>query len=309
MKKTTLTKLIAFIIAFMLLFTFVACNKNKTNSEIVDREGKSITLPEKVDRIISMAPSITKTLVHLGIGDKIVGCDAYSAGIEGLPSDIIKDFDIMSPATEKIASLSPDIVFATGMSVVGDADPFKPLKDLGIIVTFIPSSTSIAAIKEDIRFIGKATKMDAKVEPIIKEMEDTINKIITTIGENKCNTNVYFEIAPSPNPFSFGKNTFLNEIIELLGAKNIYGDQEQPWVAVSAESLLSKNPDVIFTNVNYIDNPIEEIKARAGFDVISAVANNKIYQIDTNSSSQANEFITIAMLQMAKLLYPNLTFA
>jgi iron complex transport system substrate-binding protein len=74
----------------------------------------------------------------------------------------------------------------------------------------------------------------------------------------------------------------------------------------SAESIIERNPDVIITNVNYIDDPIGEIKSRPGFNHINAVINNRVYQIDTDSSVRPSQNIILAVRQMAHAVYPEL---
>ena len=47
-----------------------------------DRSGAAITLPDNVETVISMAPSITQTLMDLGCTDQIIALDANSAKME-----------------------------------------------------------------------------------------------------------------------------------------------------------------------------------------------------------------------------------
>lgn len=331
MKNINIKKLCTVVIALMLIFSLAACNNNKempqssdtmTQTEspapsltpsstpeaepttITDREGKMITIPEKIDTIISMAPSITETLIHMGLGDKLVAVDKYSVGIEGLPENL-PVYDIMAPDTESITALKPDIIFATGMSKANGDDPFKPLTDLGVFMTYIPSATSIDGIKEDIRFICQITHNSDKADSIIVEMEKEISEILSKIGNEKNGKTVYFEIAAAPSMYSFGKGTFLNEIIELLGAKNVLADMDS-WVSVSEEVVIDKNPEIIFTNVDYIEEPVKEITDRTGWNVITAVKDKAVYQVSKNASSRPNEYVTVAIKEMATALYPDL---
>ena len=135
-------------------------------------------------------------------------------------------------------------------------------------------------------------------------MKSQINEIAEKSKNIKQKKTVYFEISPAPSLYSFGNSTFLNEMIELVGAENIFKD-ENGWLAASAESIIDKNPDVILTNVDYIDNPIQEIKSREGFENINAVKNNQVYLIDKNSSSRPSQHIIKALNEMAKAIYPN----
>ena len=93
-------------------------------------------------------------------------------------------------------------------------------------------------------------------------------------------------------------------MIEIVGAENIFKD-EKGWTSPSAESVIDRNPDVILTNVNYIDNPVEEIKSREGCQNITAVKDNQVYLIDKNSSSRPSQHIIKALNEMAKAIYPD----
>lgn len=305
--------------SIFLIFSLAACgNKNdskelnnsesnsKTEEKIIDREGNEITLPENTEKIISLAPSITETLVNLGLAENIVAVDTYSLDIEGINKEL-PVFDILNPDAENIINLNPDIILGTGMAKVDGADPFAPMVEAGTFVSVIPTPSNIEGILEDIAFIGKVTKTEEKANKIIESYSSEIEKIINKIqdsGKNEGLT-VYFETSPAPYSYSFGKNTFLNDMLNLLNVKNIFEEQEG-WLSVSEEQILDKNPSVILTNSDYMENPIKEIKERAGWNVIDAIKNDRVYLIPSNVSSRANENSIIAFKEMAKAFYPDL---
>ncbi len=271
---------------------------------IIDREGNELVIPAEVNSIISLAPSITETLIDLGLGDKIVGIDTYSAEEVGLSEDVVQ-FDILAPDVETIATLQPDMIFVSGMSKATSDDPLAAAKDLGITVTYIPTSNSLAGIKEDITFLGEATHTTERAAEINADFDARIaeinEKIATVDAEPRT---VYFEIGPSPNLYSFGKGVFLDEILTMLNTTNIFGEQES-WIAVTEEEIFARNPQVIFTNT-YLEDPITELVARDGWNSLDAVKNNQVFQVDIKTSSQANEFVVLAIEEMAKALYPDL---
>lgn len=279
-------------------------DKEQSAQTVTDREGNTIIIPENVQKIISMASATTQTLVHLGLSDKIVAVDDYSALIDGLPEGL-PTYDMMTPDTESIAALLPDLIFVTEISLANGNDPFATVKALGVQIVYIPSPESIAEIKEDIRFIAEVTKTQDKAQDIILEMEAEIADITSKIKGHESRKTVLFEIAAAPYIYSGGTGTYLNEMIETLGVLNILSDQNG-WLSVSEEIVFDKNPDYIFTNVDYIENPVQEIKDRNGWNVISAVKNDAVYLVNTNSSSRPNEYITVAMREMAKAIYPDL---
>lgn len=295
------------IITIFITLATVGCHKQeKAEIElpVIDRAGNEIVIPEVTDRIISMAPSHTEILKELGLEDKIIAADTQTQNYGMLSEDFIY-FDMMTPDAEQIIALEPDIIFVSGMSIAGTDDPFASIVDAGICVAYIPSSESIEGVYEDIMFIAQALEVTDKGQDIIDSMKTKIEEyqeIAQTISEEDKKT-VYFEIAAAPTIYSFGKGTFLNELIEVIGGKNVLADQEG-WLSVSEENVLAMNPDVILTNVNYIDAPIEEILSRPGWDAIAAIENKEVYYIDSKVSALPNHNIVQAMEAIAKAVYP-----
>lgn len=272
----------------------------------MDRAGAPITLPAKVERIVSMAPSTTEILIDLGVADKIIAADTNTQK-DGLLKQNIPYFDMMKPDAEKLIALKPDVVFISGMSNAKGNTPFSPLIDAGICVVNIPSSSSIEAIYLDIAYIAAVVKQEGNGAKIIANMKkeiEAVRKKGASIAQDKKKT-VYFEIGAAPYMYSLGTGTFINEMIEIIGAQNILADQKS-WVSVSDEMVLAKDPDVILTNVNYIPNPIDEIMARSGWASLKAVKGKKVFGIDTNSSSRPNHNIIKALKEMAKAVYPEI---
>lgn len=292
------------VITISMMIGLIGCSTAK-DEVITDREGNEVTIPTQIEKIISTAPSNTEVIVDLGLGEKLVAIDSYSTDIEGIDENIEK-IDFSNPDAEVIVGLEPDLIIASGHNKTGSAeDPFKAISEAGIPVVYIPSSDSIDGIFEDIEFIADILNEEEKGKELIDNTKNEINEIVKASESITDKKQVYFEIGPEPTLYSFGGSTFLNEMIELVGAENIFKD-EAAWVSPSEEAIIEKNPDVILTNVNYIDNPVEQIKNRKGWENITAVKENQVYSIDTNSSSRPSHKITIALNEMAKAIYPEI---
>lgn len=266
-----------------------------------DRSGQSIDLPEQVDTIISMAPSATQTLLDLGMRDKLIAVDTYSAmyfGLEDLPT-----FDMMEPDTEQLAVLAPDLMFTTGMSASSGTDPFKPLRDIGVCVADIPSASSLDAMLEDTRFIAACVGAEDKCEELIAQAQAEIDQLAAIGSSITDKKRVLVEIACAPNIYTAGSGTFMQEMLTVIGAENIFGDQEG-YVSVTEEAAVGLDPDVILTMVDYVDDPVGEIMGRTGWEHVTAVANGDVYLVNTNAVSLPNLHVVDGMKQMAKLIYP-----
>lgn len=271
---------------------------------IEDREGNLIEVRENVQTIVSAAPSISEILSGLGLANKIIAADVYSADVDGIdPSVCTLDFYNLN--IEELTALSPDIIIVSGMSMSGADDPYAALKDAGVNVLYIPTSNSISGIKLDIEFLAGYFLAEQQGAELISDITDAVNDIsekAAGIAEKK---SVYFEMGAAPYLYTCGNGTFINEIITLVGAENIYGGEEG-WLSNSEESVIAADPDVIITNVQYDGYDYNEIKSRPGWENISAVKNGAVYCVDANETSRPSQYIVGGMYQIAQAIYPEI---
>ncbi len=295
-------KLISLALTVVILVTITACTQTSENKEvkITDKSGAEYIVPDKIQSIVSTSATNTEILSGLGLSDKIVAVDTYSADIDGLKSDV-ELLDMQNLDMEKIIDLKPDVVVLNEINYSGVADKYDLLKQSGIEIINIEAADSVQDIIDDITFMSKYTKTEEKGNGLVKDIEDAVNTLKESDFGDK--VKVYFEISAAPYLYSFGNSTYLNEIIGLCGAENIYAN-EAGWLSNSDESVINANPDVIITNVSYEGYSFEEIYSRAGWNVISAVKNKQIYLVDANSTSRASQNIVKGIKEIANAIRP-----
>lgn len=287
-----------------------ATEPSAAEPDMLDRAGNGIVLPEKIDKIVSMAPSTTQVLIELGLADKIIGIDTNSLTYADKLDPNVAQFDMMAPDCELIASLEPDIVFTSGMSSVGGTSPFQSLIDSGICVADIPSSASIADIGEDILFIGLVTGKESEAEDLVEAMAlyiSAVEDIAKTVPEGETKTVLLMMNVPSadyPTIYTVGTGTYMDEMFGIIGAKNAFGDQEG-WLAISIEEALAANPDVILMDCNWMPGADEAVKALEGWENVTAVKNGDVYQIDEDLCSRPNHHVAEACAEWARCIYPD----
>ena len=271
----------------------------------VDPSGAAISIPESVDSIVVLAPSLAETVVALGLGDKIVGYDLNSVGLEGLSADA-PTFDTVNPDVEQLVALSPDVLLVSSLSLYDQEAPYQPLINTGVCVICVPTGESIGDVKSDIEFLAAALGVPEAGKALLGELDAALDELaaIAATIPIEARKRVYFEISAAPYLYSTGGGTYLNEMIEWVGAENILSG-ESGWVSVEGEMVVAADPDVILTNVNYIDEPVGEILGRDGWAGVTAIANGDVYYIDNMASALPNQNIVVAMRQMAEAIYPD----
>ena len=308
--KTAKKLTILLLLAALLLTMPAGCGANaepdRTAAErpTIDPSGADITIPDEINSIIVLAPSLTETVVALGQGNKIIGYDRNSVGLEGIPEDV-PTFDTVAPDVEQLVALAPDVLLVSSLSLYDQEAPYQPLIDAGVCVICVPTSESIDGIKSDISFLADALGATEAGEEVLSELDTELAELAEIAAKipQEERKSVYFEISPAPYLYSCGSEVYLDEMIRWIGAENILADQSG-WLSVEAETIVAANPDVILTNVNYIDDPVQEILARDGWAGVTAVADGDVYYIDNMASSLPNQNIVVAMRQMAEAIYP-----
>jgi len=289
----------------LLIIPFVLGCRATNDREITDRAGRTVKIGSSINRVISTAPSNTEIIADLGMARKLTAVDLHSANVTGIPSGLPM-LDFFYPNAEIIIGLEPDLIIASGHNVTGTGeDPFRILEEAGIPVAYISMSRSIEDIYKDIAFIADILQVQKKGEEVIRTMRAQIAAITGRTANVDKKRTVYFEISAAPDMMTFGKDSFINDMISVINARNIF--ENDNWlVTPGAESIIERNPDVILTSVNYIDDPLEEIKSRAGFDHVTAVKEDRVYQIDNDSSSRPSTRVILALKQMSEAVYPEL---
>lgn len=285
--------------------TTVATTEEQLSDKISDRLGNEYDKPEKVDIIVSGAPSVTEILSGLGLGSNIVAADQWSAGIEGLKVDFTQ-LDMMNLDMETIINLKPDVVFLDSINYVGQEDKYKPLTDAGVNVIVISSQSSLDDIMKDVQFVGQCTGTEAKAKEMVADMNKTIEDVKSKVAVLSSNPpKVYFETSPPDYLATAGSGTFIDDIIKICGGENIFSDMEG-WPLISDEAVLEKNPDIIITNCDWDSDSVANLKARDGWNVIEAVKNDKVFLVSANETSRGSQHIVDGLMQVARAMYPDL---
>ena len=256
-----------------------------SNITLVDDEGYVTTLTSIPQRIVSLAPSCTQILYAIGVGDKVVGVTTYddypynfSAWVAA--GNMTYDGGYGTPNMEAIASLHPDLILSDN---INDAS-LPSMRALGYKVLVLNPS-NIAGIYQDISLVGRATGAETQATAVIENITNSINAITAKIAAANITVpqTVYYEIWSGPL-MSAGSTSWINDVISKAGGVNIFENVSTEYPVVSSETVVSLDPDVIILPTEMGVTPfygsVAQVEATPGWNVISAVQNNRVYVID-----------------------------
>ncbi|RLQ96218.1 ABC transporter substrate-binding protein [Falsibacillus albus] len=281
-------------------------NKAAFPITVKDAENKEITIKQEPKRIVSLIPSNTEVAFALGLGDKIVGVSDF----DNYPKEAAKKEKIggMEFNVEKIIGLKPDLVLAHESTAKSASAGLQQLRDAGITVVVINDGKNFNDVYESIEMIGRATGTDKKAKSIVQDMKDKIadiQKKASAIPE-KDEKSVFVEVSPQPEIYTAGKDTYLDEILSIIHAKNAAKSQDG-WAKMSEESIVGLKPDVIITTYGYyVKNPKEQVLGRSGWADVPAVKNKEVYDVNSDMVTRSGPRLVEGIEQIAKVVYPDI---
>ncbi|WP_318616957.1 ABC transporter substrate-binding protein [Sporosarcina sp. YIM B06819] len=268
---------------------------------LTDAVGNEITLEKAPATIVSMTPSNTEILFALGLATEIIGVNDY----DNYPAEALEKEKIggMQFDVEKIVAMNPEIVFAHESGLSTGAEGLQQLRDAGLPVFVVKNALDFEETYTSIKTIGQATGKSAEAEKIVADMKAKVVEVTTKVASVENKKTVFVETSPAPEIYTPGNNTFMNQILEMVGAENIAADQEG-WFMMDPEEIVNRNPEVIIVMYSYIDTAVEDVYKRNGFDSITAIKNEAVVQVDENKTSRTGPRLAEGLEEVAKAIYP-----
>ena len=292
-------KLVSLLLALALLCACVPVFA-EGGFTVTDMKNREITLDHPATRIVALTASDVEIIYALGAGDLLVGRGEYC----DYPAEVLEKPVVKSGAEtnlEEILALQPDVVIMSTMAQT--EDQVNALEQAGVKV-IVSDAQNLEGVFTAIRLIGTVVGKTDEAEALVKKMQDTFDGIRAKAqGSGKT---VYFEVSPLQyGLWAAGKGTFMDELAEICGLKNCFGDVNG-WAEVSEEQVLQLDPDYIVTTSMYWGEgptPVEEIVSRPGWDQLKAVKNNQVFNADSNAITRPGPRLMDAVQALYDFVY------
>ncbi|MFB7637411.1 ABC transporter substrate-binding protein [Peribacillus butanolivorans] len=273
---------------------------------IKDATGEKVTIKEQPKKIVTLIPSNTEVVFALGLGKKVVGVSDN----DNYPEETkeIEKVGGMEMNTELIVSLKPDLVLAHASSAHNSNEGLQQLKDAGIDVLVVNDAQSFDEVYESINMIGQATGEHDKAKEIVANMKTKLKEIQEKAKsvKDKERKTVLVEVSPSPDIYTPGKNTFMNEMLNIISAENAAAELDG-WAKIDEESMIAANPDVIITTYGYYTkDPVSEVTGRKGWEDVAAVKDGQVFDVHSDLVTRSGPRLIEGVEELAKSVYPNL---
>jgi iron complex transport system substrate-binding protein len=270
--------------------------KQKSFRDFLDRQ---VTIDYPPKRIISIAPSITEILFAIGLDEEIVGVTEF-CDYPPKTAEKTKVGGYYNPSLEMIVSLKPDLVIAAADGP--NESHLEKLTRLDV-PCFVVKPKTVDEIIEAMNTLAEVTGKEETAQKTIakiKERVDQVDRHVKSIPLEK-RLKVFYALDHS-DLWTTGKNTFVNDLILRAGGINIASDSKG-WFKYSLESLVLEKPDVIITGKAAKQKHEEIVALWQKYNVLPAVADNRIYTIDNNWLNRPGPRAIDALEKIVESLY------
>lgn len=260
-----------------------------------DDAGRTITLKQPAQRIVSLAPHVTEQLYAIGAGERIVGAVDYSdypEAAKALPR--VGGYSRLD--LERILALQPDLI--VGWQSGNDARQLERLQQLGLTV-YLSEPRHLADIPSNMQRLGKLSGVAQQAAVAAAQFRQGI-AALRQQHEGGVRLRVFYQIWNRPLMTINGKH-LISDVISLCGGNNVFADIDSLTPKVSKEAVLAANPQVIIVSGMGSERP-EWLDDWRRWPQLSAVKTKQLYVIPPDIIQRATPRLLQGANRLCQLL-------
>lgn len=270
---------------------------------LIDAMDREVTFETPPQRVISVAPKNTEVVYAIGLEDHLVGVTTfcnYPPAAEKL--DKIGGFTAQTINQETIVALNPDLILCSDRM----HEPLIPQwENLGIPV-FVLGAESLEQMYHEMRLLGRILGNSDPAEKLIASLQERVDQVRAGVSQIPAakRPKVFYQVWDEPL-MGAGPSSFIGEILDLTGGKNILNDVKEPYPYVAHEVVVKRNPSVVFAPTTHSQEVnLEKIAHQPGWEGIDASRKKQIFLLNGDQVSRRGPRMIDALEKMVAHMYP-----
>lgn len=266
---------------------------------VVDQTGRTVRVPARVERVVSLAPNVTEILYALGVEDRLVGvtqqCN-YPPAAAAKP----KVGDTLNPSLETLITLKPDLVIGTAE---GNRRETIALLERAGIPLYGTHARTVADIFASIRQLAGLMDAPEAGERLAADLEARLDRLERRLaGDPRPRVLVAIWLDPL---ITAGGDTFLNDVLRRAGAESVTASLSESWPRLSLEAVIESNPDyLVLPRLHSLQARLDDLRERPAWRNVRAVEAGRIVWLD-EALLRPGPRIVAAMEDLARALHPD----
>jgi iron complex transport system substrate-binding protein len=271
---------------------------NVASRTFVDAAGRAFVLSKAPTRVVSMAPSVTEVLFSIGASAHVVAvtqsCD--------FPAQVGSKIRLKgtTPSAEQIVSLKPDLVLVPQDFVRPDL--LQQLDGLKV-PTFLLKAASLEDVFEQVQVIARIFERQRAGEALVSGMRQRI-ALVRAQAQSLRSPRVLYVLNTDPLQ-SVGPGSFIHQLIELAGGRNIAAATGTAYPRLSVEDVIARDPEYLVFPAGVEEGiPDEEREQWRRWSSLSAVKHNRLVSVPSVLVDRPGPRLVDGLEMLARAIHP-----
>ncbi len=235
--------------------------------EITDTTARTVLVPARPERVLSLCTTATDTILRLGEGARLAGIDEYSRVVPGSTNLAVLGKG-SAISREQVLARQIDLAFVWWFQ----DDVAQLLADVRVPVVRLRCHRA-ADVPATIRLVGQCLGATNAADALAQSVTEKLARLVPAASHPTAR--VYLELY---SPFkTSGRDSYLNDLIEFAGGRNIAADATGS-ILLSAERLLAADPQFVVLVAGF--GTPEQFARRGGLEGLSAVKTGRVHVLD-----------------------------
>jgi iron complex transport system substrate-binding protein len=255
------------------------------------------TTAQFASRVVSLNPAATEAIYAIGAQARLVGrsrWDRYPVEVEQVPAL----GDGIRPAVEAILAAKPTLVIL--YATAENRSAAEALTRAGIR-TMALRVDRIAQFHSQLRILGIALGAETQAQAVSDSVQRTLDRVRALTASVRARPSVVWPVWNTP-PMVIGGGSYMDELLEIAGARNVFHDQPQPSPSVSMEEVIARAPQFVVVS----DKQVTELGVNESWSALPAVKAKRFVLHDPAVTGRPSVVLGMAAVQLARRLHPTL---
>lgn len=276
--------------------------RGAASTQIVPADTDDFGAPLPVDarhaqRVVSLNPAATEIIFAIGADSLLVGrsrWDEFPQGVER----IMPVGDGIRPSIETVLSVRPTLVVL--YATADNRSAAEALTRAGVRVVALRADR-IAGFYALTRRLGTALGAEARAQVVVDSVRGTLERVRALTAPLSVHPTVVWPVWESP-PMVIGGGSYMDELITIAGARNVFHDDSTSSPSVSIEEIVRRAPEFIITSADRVS----VLQQAPTWRVLPAVREGHFLRIDNVLTGRPSVMLGMAAVHLARLVHPSL---
>lgn len=265
---------------------------------LVDDAGRRVSLPAKVDRVISLAPNLTEIVFAVGGGAQLVGRTSY-CDFPPEAKSVAEVGDTLHPSLERVIALKPQVVL---ISTASQLEVFTQQLQNQNIAAFVTDPHDLDGVFRSIEQVGEILGKKEQAATLVQTLRRRTIAVEQAVKQ-KQPVRVFYQLSAEPL-YTAGHDSFVTDLMRRAGAVSVTADLPGAWPKYSSESALAARPEAIILptggSMGSGNSTVTEALRQS-----PAVLQGRVYKINDDHLVRPGPRAIEGLEEMARALHPD----